>query len=95
MNVTITNTYTRNSIADEICGTFVKLNMFIFGGYVRDKYILNLDHFHDIDIVYFSHEISEIKNILRFAGYFFKEKYTNNHYYIQFDLKAILISRKL
>ena len=52
--ITTTREYTKKSIAEELCGIAINNDMFIFGGYVRDKYILNLDTFNDIDIVYFS-----------------------------------------
>jgi hypothetical protein len=68
--INITTKYTRNGVAEKICGACLKKNMYVFGGYVRDKYILNLDNFNDLDIVYFSNDdLKELYEILRFSGY--------------------------
>jgi hypothetical protein len=54
--------------------------MFVFGGYVRDKYILNMEHFNDLDIVYFSSDdLKDLYEVLRFSGY---KIFTN------YDIKA-------
>ena len=55
--MSVHKTYTRNSIADEICGFCIKNGMTIFGGYVRDRDIMGLKTFNDIDIVYFSDSV--------------------------------------
>ena len=52
--ISVNKTYTRTSIADEICGFCIKNGMTIFGGYVRDHDIMGLKTFNDIDIVYFN-----------------------------------------
>ena len=50
----ISYAFTKNDIADQIVEIALGKDMIVFGGYVRDKYILNIDKFNDIDIVYFN-----------------------------------------
>jgi hypothetical protein len=49
----ICKNYTKINVAEEIVGLALQNNMVVFGGYVRDRDILGLNTFNDIDIVYF------------------------------------------
>ena len=60
--------FTKNDIADQIVEIALGKNMLVFGGYIRDRYIMNLNDFNDIDIVYF-HGNSQIHQILKLAGF--------------------------
>jgi len=65
--------FNKNDIADQIVDIAIAKDMIVFGGYVRDKYILGLDSFNDIDIVYFNSEsFNEIHLLLKLAGFIIK-----------------------
>ena len=66
----ISYAFTKNDIADQIVEIALGKDMIVFGGYVRDKYILNIDKFNDIDIVYFNTEsFDQIHLLLKLAGF--------------------------
>jgi hypothetical protein len=49
----IKQTFTRNKLADKIVNIAFKNDLIVFGGYVRDRDILGLETFNDIDIACF------------------------------------------
>lgn len=69
-SVIICTEYTKDNIAEQICGLSIRYGMIVFGGYVRDKYILGLNDFHDIDITYFNgNSLEIILEMLNDLGY--------------------------
>jgi len=46
--------YNRNLLAEHVIWLGLKHGMFVFGQYVTDKYIFNIDTFQNVDIIYFS-----------------------------------------
>ena len=69
--------YTRNSAAEEIIGIALKNNMAVFGGYVRDRDILGMKKFNDIDLVYFKNtNYNNVISMINACGYM-KEMYQN------------------
>jgi hypothetical protein len=75
MNITfsfnIEKTYTRNKLAEKIISLAFKENLIVFGGYVRDREILCLNTFNDIDLACFAmHEYNFFLSSL-------KEEYLN------------------
>jgi len=49
----IKKTYKRNKLAEQIVSLALKNDLIVFGGYVRDRDILGLDTFNDIDLACF------------------------------------------
>ena len=77
---TIKIEYDRNILAEHICWLAMKHGMFIYGEYVRDKYIFNLPEFENIEIVYFSDKAyNDLLDDLKFDKFIF---YINKFYHL-------------
>jgi len=75
MSYIIKKRFTRNDIAEQIIGIALKKGLVVFGGYVRDRDILGLETFNDIDLAYFSQgSYKKFNDSLKNAGFIFSLK---------------------
>ena len=84
--------FTKNDIADQIVEIALGKNMLVFGGYIRDRYILNNNDFNDIDIVYFEGN-TQIHNILKLAGFIIEIDERNFKGYTRMSYNLSTLSR--
>jgi hypothetical protein len=94
--IIIQKKYTRNIIAEEIIGLALKNNMVVFGGYVRDRDILGLNKFNDVDIVFFKNiDYINVQSMINGCGFMTKIDYNNLPYGVMSNIIDEVIKMKI